>query len=118
MDAAAGGDDVIHQQDALAADEVGVIAAEVQLLHARGRDGLILHVQRIGHVDFRALAGDKVLLRAGLAGHLVDQGNALSLGGKEIIVAAGGDEPEQLAGAGLRQLCVAEADERADIQVV
>ena len=48
----------------------------------------------------------------------MDQGNALGLGGEEIIVAAGGDEPEQLAGAGLRQLCVAEADERADIQVV
>ena len=72
----------------------------------------------VGHIDLGSLPGDKVLLRAGLAGHLVDQGNALGLGSKDVVIAVGGNQLQQLPGAGHSQLRVAEADERADVQVV
>ena len=72
----------------------------------------------IGHIGLGTFPGDKVLLRAGLACHLVDQGNALGLSGEEVVVAVLRDQLQQFAGAGDRQLRIAKADEGADVQVV
>ena len=51
-----------------------------------GRDGTDRHMQRAGHIDLQTLAGDEIFLCAGLASHLVDEGDALGLGREQIIV--------------------------------
>ena len=73
LQAAAGGDHVVHQDDALAPDQVRVIPAQIQLLGAGSGDGLILHMDGVGHIGLGTLPGDEVLLGPGLAGHFVDQ---------------------------------------------
>ena len=65
-----------------------------------------------------ALAGNKVLGGAALAGHLVDEGDGLGLGGQHVVVAVLAHQLQHFPGAGHRQLCVAETDKSADIQVV
>ena len=80
-------------------------------------DGVDVDAERIGQIDLQTLAGDKVGLRAGLARHLVDQGDALGFGREQIIIVlrrAG----EQLLRAGHGDLGVAEHDECADVQIV
>ena len=72
----------------------------------------------VGHIGLGPLPGDKILLGPGLACHLVDQGNALGLCGKQIVIAARLQQLQQLPAAGLGKLGIAEADERADIQIV
>ena len=118
MEALAGGDDVVHDEDALALDEGAVVGAQEQVLLAQGGDGADGDVDGVGHVDLGPLPGDEVLLRAGLAGHLVDQGDGLGLGGEHVVVAVRGDLLQQGLGAGYGELRVAEHDERADVEVV
>ena len=74
-------------------------------------------MQRAGHIDLQTLAGDEIFLCAGLASHLVDEGDALGLGREQIIVVL--RRPcQQFACTGDGDLRVAEHDERADIQIV
>ena len=72
----------------------------------------------IGHVGLGTLAGDEILLGAGLAGHLVNEGDGLGLGSEEVIIVLSGNQLQKLPGAGNRQLCVAKADKGADVQIV
>ena len=55
---------------------------------------------------------------AALAGHFVDEGDGLGLGGQHVVVAVLVHQLQHFPGAGHRQLCVAETDKSADIQVV
>ena len=48
----------------------------------------------------------------------MDQGNALGLGGEEIVILLRGNQLQQVAGAGDGQLRVAKADKSADVQIV
>ena len=118
LQAAAGGDHVIHNDDLLALDQLRVVATQIQHLLGQRGDGLIRHGDGIGHIDLGALAGDKVLLRAALAGHFVDEGDALCLGGKEVVILDALQPLEHFSGGGHGDLRVAEADERADIQII
>lgn len=99
-------------------DQVRVIPAQIQLLGAGSGDGLILHMDGVGHIGLGTLPGDEVLLGPGLAGHFVNQGDALGLCGEQIVIAARLQQLQQLPAAGLGQLRVAETDECADIQIV
>lgn len=116
--ALAGGDDIVHDEDALSLDEGAVISSQEQILLAQGGDGADGDVDWVGHVDLGPLPGDEILLRAGLAGHLVNQGNGLGLGGEHVIVAVCGDLVQQGPGTVHRKLCVAEHDERANIEII
>ena len=118
VEALAGGDHVIHDEDALALHHGAVVAAQEQVLGPQGGDGPDGDVDGVGHVDLGPLPGDEVLLRPALAGHLVDEGDALGLGGEHVVIAAGGDALQQLLGAGHGELRVAEDHERADVEVV
>ena len=72
----------------------------------------------VGHIDLGALAGNEILLCTGLAGHLMDEGDGLRLGGEHIVIAVRRNCVQQRFGAGHCQLGVAEHDERADIELV
>ena len=48
----------------------------------------------------------------------MDKGNALCLGGKEIVIVLGGDQLQKLPAAGLRQFRIAKADERTDVKII
>ena len=118
VQAAAGGDDVVHDQNFLTLDEVGVVAAEEELLHAERGDGAVLHGDGVGHIDLGALTRDEILLRAALTRHLVNEGNGLGLGSEQIVVVQLLRQLEEVAGAGDGQLGVAEHDEGADVEVL
>ena len=94
------------------------VPAQIQLLHPGGGDGAILHMDGIGHIGLGALPGDEVLLGAGLPGHFVDQGDALGLGGEEVVVLLILHQLQQVTGAGHRQLRITETDECTDIQII
>ena len=115
MQAAAGGNHVIHNQDALAVHIVKVFFVNDQGLLAGGGDGLILHDDRIRHVPLDTLAGGDPLLAA-LAGHFVCQGDALGLGGQDDIKIRA--LFQQGLGAGNGQLNIAKHDECGNVQVV
>ena len=72
----------------------------------------------VRHIGLGTLAGDKILGGTGLAGHLMDQGDTLSLSSEDIIIAVGRHQLQKLPGAGHSQLRVAKADKCADIQVI
>ena len=75
-------------------------------------------MEGVGHIRLGALAGDEILFRTALTGHLVDQGDGLGLGGEQIVVAVCLQHGQHITGAGYGQLRVAKADEGADVQVV
>ena len=87
------------------------------MLSDRG-DGLIVDRDGVGHVDLGALARDKILFRAALARHLVDEGDGLCLSGEEVIVVDALGELQELFRAAHGQLRVAEHDESTDIKIV
>ena len=66
---AAGGDNVVHHEDALAAHLLQLRAVDDQLLLALGGDGLVFHDDGVLHVELDALACADVGLAA-LAAHL------------------------------------------------
>ncbi|CAN4048129.1 Methylphosphotriester-DNA--protein-cysteine S-methyltransferase, partial [Dysosmobacter welbionis] len=70
----AGGDHIVHQQDPLAPDQLRIVPAQIQPLGSRGGDGGVFHVDRIRHICLGTLSCDEILLRTGLAGHLMNQG--------------------------------------------
>jgi len=109
---------VVYDQNFLTLDEVGVVAAEEELLYAERSDGAILHGDGVGHIDLGALTRDEILLRAALTRHLVNEGNGLGLGGEQIVVVQLLRQLEEVAGAGDGQLGVAEHDESADVEVL
>jgi hypothetical protein len=74
---ATGGDDVIHDQDALAVHIIDILLVDDKGLLAGGGDGLILDDDRLFHVELGTLAGGDPVLAA-LAGHLVSQGDQRS----------------------------------------
>ena len=110
------GDHVVHDEDALALHEGGVVAVQVEVLLAVGGDGVNLDVQDVSHVQLGPLAGQHILLVARQARHLVDQGDTLGLGGDHVVVL--GDLGEEGFGTGGGQLGVAEDDEGADHEVL
>lgn len=115
---AAGGDHIVHKHNALATDEGGVVAAQEQALGSNGGDGLILHMDGVGHIDLLAFASDEILLCAGLAGHFMDEGDALGFGSEEIVVAAGLQQLQHGFGTSHSQLSVTKADKGANVQIV
>ena len=91
----AGADHVVHNGHALAADGQRVLAVQAEGLGLLGGDGGHLVDQGLGHVGLYALAGHDVIGQAQKAAELVHQGDALCLGGEEII------HRRQLGGEGL-----------------
>ena len=83
-----------------------------------GGDGVYLGDDGVLHVPLYRLAGDEIPGHLHHLGHLVDQGNALGLGGKHVVVAVRWDGLQQRPGACHCQLCVAEHDKRADVELV
>jgi hypothetical protein len=47
---------------------------------------LHVHLKHAAHIGLGLFAGDKVLVGAGLAGHFVQQGDGLGLGGDDVVV--------------------------------
>ena len=54
-----------------------------------GGNGVDGHVKYAGHVQLGSLPGQHVFLVSVLPGHLVDQGDALGLGGDEVVIGGG-----------------------------
>lgn len=64
---------------------------------------------------FRA---EKYFFAPGLAGHLMNQGDALGLRRQHVVIVLRRDQLQKLPGAGHSQLRIAEHDKRADVQVI
>lgn len=73
----------------LPAHEGGVCGVQVQVLLFGGGNGVDGHVKYAGHVQLGSLPGQHVFLVSVLPGHLVDQGDALGLGGDEVVIGGG-----------------------------
>ena len=115
MQGAAGGDNVIHDQDALAVHILDVLLVDDQRLLTGSRDGLILDDDRLTHIQLRTLAGGNPVFAA-LARHFVGQRDALGLGGQDHVKLGGFFQ--QSCGACLGQLHITEHDESGNIHVV
>ena len=81
-----------------------------------GGDGADLDLEHAGHIGLCALAGEEILLRAGLPGHLIEQGYRLGLRGDEVVVFRGA--LQKLRRTVDRELDIPEHDEGADIELV
>ena len=115
MQRAAGGDDIIHDQDALAIHILDVLLVDDKLLLALCGDGLVLNDDRLTHIQLRAFAcRDPVF--AALACHFIGQRNTLGLGGQNHIKLR--RLFQQSSGAGLGQLHIAEHDKSSNVQVI
>ena len=84
--------------------------------NAGGGDGFDGGFKQITHIQLGGLAGQDVLGVAGLAGHFVGQGDALGLGGDDVVVFGG--PLQQFPGTGNGQFRVSKADECANIQII
>ena len=112
MQGAAGGDNVIHDQDALAVHILDVLLVDDQRLLTGSRDGLILDDDRLTHIQLRTFAGGNPVFAA-LARHFVGQRDALGLGGQDHVKLGGFFQ--QSCGACLGQLHITEHDESGNI---
>ena len=77
-----------------------------------GGDGVYLGDDGVLHVPLYRLAGDEIPGHLHHLGHLVDQGNALGLGGDEVVHR--GELLGQFPGAGLHHVGIAEDDKGGD----
>ena len=112
MQGAAGGDNVIHDQDALAVHILDVLLVDDQRLLTGSRDGLIFDDDRLTHIQLRTFAGGNPVFAA-LARHFVGQRDALGLGGQDHVKLGGFFQ--QSCGACLGQLHITEHDESGNI---
>ena len=106
LQALAGGDHVVHDEDALALHQCGVRAVQIQLLLLGGGDGMHRNAENVPHVQLGGFPCQHVLLIPGLTGHLVGQRNALGLRGDDVVIFRRAFQ--QLPGAGHGQLLIAE----------
>ena len=116
MQGLARGDDVVENEDALAAHLLGIRRVEDEGLLPGGGNGLDLDLQHAGHVSLGLLAREKILVCTALARHFVKQRNGLRLRRDEVVILR--RALQQLRGAVDRELDVPEDDEGADEQIV
>ena len=89
MQGLAGGDNVVHDEYALALHQLRIGNVDNELLNGHGGDGLDCDLENAAHVSLGTLAGEEVLLGSALAGHLVEEGNGLGFGCDDVIVFGG-----------------------------
>ena len=117
VQALAGGNHVVDDEDFLALHLCRVLTRQIQLLIVLRCDRVDLHMQRVCQIYLHALARDKIFACAGLTRHLVNQRNALCLGREQVVVLLRRAR-QQLFGAGNGNLRVAEHDKCADVEIV
>ena len=115
VQAAAGADHVVHNQNPLAIHIFQILFVQHQTLLGSRGDGLILHDHRFRHVKLGTFTGRNIALAA-LPAHLVGQRNALCLGGDDDVKL--GALFEQLGGTGNGEFHVAEHDKRRNGQLI
>ena len=109
-------DDIVDDEDALAAHQSGIIAIQIEGLLLGGGDRLDIDRNDIVHIELDRLSGQNIGIIAMLTGHFVGQRNTLGFGCDQQIVFGG--TLEKLGGTGTGQVGVAEDDEACDLQLV
>ena len=114
MQAAAGADHIIHDEDAFSVHGIQILTVDDELLHGLGRNGNILHHNRLLHVKFWAFPGRDITFAA-LAAHLVGQRDTFRFGRNDNIKLR--HFFQQRFGAGHSKLHITEHHKRGNVQL-